>query len=277
MLNDKLGFVFTNFNNATYTINAIKSLQNKINEEKIHVVVVDNNSAEDDIIVLKSFCENTNNIEVIFSGQNVGYFKGLNIGIKHLRENYREINCMIVGNNDVLFPENFYKSIFDNTNLLLKYPVVSPDIITSDGFHQNPHVVEGISKIREVFYDLYHSNYNIARIIIKLAKVTHKITRRKDEDNYEKAGEIYQGYGACYILTPKFFDLFEELYSPTFLMYEEYFLSKQLLDKGYKVFYEPSISLTHLMHASTDKLPGKLKWKFSKQSHIEYRKDIKII
>lgn len=277
MLNEKLGFVFTNFNNADYTINAIKSLQNEINVDRVHIVIVDNNSEENDTTKLRSFAGITSNIEVIYSNQNVGYFKGLNIGIKYIRQNLPQINCMIVGNNDVLFPANFYKSIFDNKNLILKYPVISPDIVTSDGFHQNPHVVESISKVRELFYDLYHYNYTIARIIIKLAKITRKVTRRTDEDNYESSGEIYQGYGACYILTPKFFDLFEELYSPTFLMYEEYFLAKQLFEKGYKVFYEPSINITHLMHASTDKLPGKLKWKFSKESHMEYRKDIKII
>ncbi|WP_281633896.1 glycosyltransferase family 2 protein [Flavobacterium luteolum] len=277
MLNNKLGFVFTNFNNANYTINAVKSLQKESNEEQIQIVVVDNNSEKNDIETLKSFQKNNLSVEVIFSDQNVGYFKGLNIGIRHIRENYPQINCLIVGNNDVLFPENFYDSIFLNKDLILKYPVISPDIVTSDGFHQNPHVVERISKIRELFYDLYHSNYTIAKLIIRFAKVTHKFTRRKDEDNFEKAGEIYQGYGACYILTPRFFDLFEELYSPTFLMYEEYFLAKQLFEKGHKVFYEPSINITHLMHATTDKLPGKLKWKFSKESHIEYRKDIKII
>jgi GT2 family glycosyltransferase len=277
MLNDKLGFVFTNFNNADYTIKAIQSLQEDPNREKFYIVVVDNNSEENDTEILKSFAENNLNVEIIYSAVNVGYFKGLNIGIKYIKNNFADVQCLVVGNNDVLFPKNFYNSIFENKELILKYPVISPDIITSDGFHQNPHVIEKVSKIRELFYDLYHSNYTIAKLVIKLAKLTHKVTRRKDEDRYEVSGEIYQGYGACYILTPKFFDLFEELYSPTFLMYEEYFLSKQLSDKSYKVFYEPSIVVTHLMHASTDKLPGKLKWEFSKQSHMEYRKHVKII
>lgn len=277
MLNEKIGFVFTNFNNANYTINAIKSLQNEINEGHAQIVIVDNNSDQKDILKLKCFVEKYLDVEIILSKENVGYFKGLNIGIRYLRQNYPQINCMIVGNNDVLFPSNFYKSILNKKNVILKYPVVSPDIVTSDGFHQNPHVVEGISKFREFLYDLYHLNYNFARLIIKLAKVTHRFTRRKDEDNYEKSGEIYQGYGACYILTPKFFEFFEELHSPTFLMYEEYFLSRQLSEKGFKIYYEPSISITHLMHASTDKLPGRLKWKFSKQSHKEYRRYIKII
>ncbi|MCU7548493.1 glycosyltransferase [Chitinophagaceae bacterium LB-8] len=276
MLKDKLGFVFTNFNNAHYTINAIESLQEESTSGRIQIVVVDNNSEKKDIEILKTFASNKLNVDIIYSKVNVGYFKGLNIGIRYIRDNHPEIECIVVGNNDLLFPPNFYNSIFESKEFFLKYPVISPDIITSDGVHQNPHVIEKISKTREFFYDIYHSNYWIAMMILKLAKITKKVTRRKDEDRYEVSGEIYQGYGACYILTPKFFYLFEELSSPSFLMYEEFFLSKQLLEKGYKIFYEPSISVTHLTHASTNKLPGKLKWEFSKQSHKEYRKHIKL-
>ncbi len=275
-INDKLGFVCTNYNNADFTINAIHSLQ-EFGNVNIHIVVVDNNSEISDVNKLKSALEKYSNVEIICSKSNVGYFKGLNLGIRHIRENNDEINCIVIGNNDVLFPKDFYHSIFNKKELLLKYPVISPDIVTADGFHQNPHVIEKISALRELFYDLYHLNYNLAKIILKLAKVTKHFSSRGDEDRYEEGGEIYQGYGACYILTPKFFDLFDDLLSPTFLMYEEFFLAKQLNQKGYKVFYEPSISVKHLMHASTDKLPGKLKWKFSKESHKEYRKNVKII
>ena len=59
-------------------------------------------------------------------------------------------------------------------------------------------------------------------------------------------------------------------------MYEEYFLSYQLNINNYKIFYEPSIQITHLMHASTNVLPGKLKWIYSKESHIIHRKTNKI-
>ena len=87
-----------------------------------------------------------NNLTVIYSSENVGYFKGLNIGIKYLRANYSNIDWMVIGNNDVLFPELFYMSILDKKLLLKKYPVISPNIITADGFHQNPHVIKKTSK-----------------------------------------------------------------------------------------------------------------------------------
>jgi GT2 family glycosyltransferase len=181
-----------------------------------------------------------------------------------------------VGNNDVLFPNDFYQRLIQNKNLFFKYPVISPDIITTDGFHQNPHVIKKISKFREIIYDLYHSNYQVAKIILMIASLSKKITSRRDILFYDHPREIYQGYGACYILTPLFFKNFKQLDSPTFLMYEEYFLSLQLKNKGFKIYYEPSISLKHLMHATTNKLPGKLKWQFSRESHKLHRRTNKI-
>ena len=257
----KLGFVFTNYNNSAFTEDAIKSIE-KFNDQLFPIIVVDNFSEPEDVNDLKRIENQYSNVKIIFSDENVGYFRGLNIGIDFLKVYYPEVKLMVIGNNDVLFPIDFYQSILNNNALVKKYSVISPNIITADGVHQNPHVIEKISKIREFVYDIYHLNYFFAKCIIKLAKITHSFTDRDDEASNDIAQEIYQGYGACYILTPKFF---------------EYFLSKQLSDKGCKIFYEPSIKLTHLMHATTDKLPGKLKWKFSRAAHKEYRKYVKVI
>jgi GT2 family glycosyltransferase len=272
----RLGFVFTNYNNAKFTKDAIDSIK-AFNNGLFRIVVVDNDSDDKDIEELNLINAQYEYVDIVFSKENIGYFKGLNLGINYLRDSHPDINYIVAGNNDVLFPKDFYEAIQKNKNILIKYPVISPNIITADGFHQNPHVIQKISKIREFVYDVYHFNYLFAKLIIKLAKLTKSFTDRNDESQHEVAQEIYQGYGACYILTPKFFELFKELWAPTFLMYEEFFLSKQLSDKGYKIFYEPSIKLTHLMHATTDKLPGRLKWKFSKEAHKEYRKYIKVI
>lgn len=270
-----IGFVFTNFNNAKYTKDAVESIQ-KFNKSDIKIVIVDNNSKEEDIRKLKELNIKCSNIEIIYSNENVGYFSGLNIGIKFLRDTYPEYNYLVIGNNDVLFPINFIEQIENKLNLFEKYPVVSPNIVTLDGFHQNPHVINRISKIREFIYDVYHSNFILSKLIIKLSTLTHSFTDRKDEEQYEIAQEIYQGYGAMYILGPRFFENFDELWSPTFLMYEEYFLSKQLSDKGFKIIYEPSIELTHLMHATTNLLPAKTKWEFSRKAHKTYRQYIKV-
>ena len=271
----KIGFVLVNFNNVAYTKNAILSiLDNKFTDTKI--IIVDNSSQESDQKELSKLQSAYENVHIVFSGDNLGYFKGLNLGIKYMQDTHTDYQYMVIGNNDVLFPSNFIESIIRCEDRFKKYPVISPDIITIDGFHQNPHVIEKISKKREFIYDLYHLNYYLSLFITVVARLTSSFTDRSDEKQFDTAQEIYQGYGAMYILGPCFFKNFQSLWSPTFLMYEEFFLSKQLMDKVFKIYYEPTISLTHLMHASTDNLPGKVKWRFSKLAHAEYRKYIKV-
>lgn len=267
-------FIVTNFNNAHFSHQMYESIS-ACNGIEFTFVVVDNNSKPDDLIKLDELTSHSN-VVVIKNSQNIGYFPGLNVGIRYVRQHFPEAKYLVVGNNDIIVPSDFVQKLAECESVLKKYPVVSPNIRMLDGTPQNPHVISGISKKREFIYDLYHSSYLLAGLIVRLAKLTHKFTDRKDEQQHEVAQEIHQGYGACYILTPKFFEHFDELWAPTFLMYEEYFLAKQLEDKGFKTYYEPRIMVTHHCHASTGTLPGKFRWQLSRNAHKEYRKYVKV-
>lgn len=268
----RVGFVVTNFNNSSFTENLVKSISLNTNYTKSIVVIVDNNSSSDDKALLKEVKNNYPEIVLIFNKQNVGYFKGLNIGLEYLKENYSDLNHIIVGNNDLFFPDDFIDKIINNKDLFEKYPVVSPDIISLDGIHQNPHVIGDISWIRNRIYDIYYSNYYLSVFISSAVKLFGTFFRRKDHFNHQKSQLITQGYGACYILGPIFFERFNLLWAPTFLMGEEFFLSKQLERKGFKVYYTPSFKVFHHDHATMGKLPSKRLWMISKDSHLEYRK-----
>jgi GT2 family glycosyltransferase len=272
----KIGFVFTNFNNSRFTRTAIHSLSLNKDWNNCYVIIVDNNSDENDIKLLKEIKRDYPSIRLILNSENIGYFKGLNVGINYLRNKEENVNYIILGNNDLCFPNNFIASIYDNLSKLECYAIISPDIIGLNGSHQNPHVVKDISKFREIVYDLYYSNYYLAVIIKKVATLTNKFTDRKDEEQFKIAQTIYQGCGACYILTPLFFNYFELLWAPTFLMGEEYFLSRQLASKNLNIFYEPSIIVHHHCHATMEKIPSKKFWEISRESHKVYRKYIKI-
>lgn len=270
-----LGFVMTNYNSSEDTRNAIQSINSTIEREKYQIVVVDNNSNEESKQALKRIETEFDNVHLILNNENVGYFKGLNLGIKYLKRNFTEIEYMVIGNNDLIYPENFYDSIINNLSIFKKYPVISPNVVTNDGMHQNPHVISKISSFREMIYDLYYYNYFLAVCITKISKFTNKFTDRSDEKQFEIAQEIYQGHGSCYILGPVFFENFEELWAPTFLMGEEFFLSLQLKSKKFSMYYLPKISVLHTGNSSIGKVPKKEIWNISRKSHIEYRKHVK--
>jgi GT2 family glycosyltransferase len=238
---------------------------------------VDNKSDDANRVALRELGATCSNVDLIFNDENIGYFPGLNVGLKYLRDRYPAIDYIVVGNNDLVFPPEFSSRLHDNLRCLESHAVISPDIVTVDGVHQNPHVIAAISKRRELIYDLYYSSYVFAKIIGKVAKLTRVVTDRHDEQHWRIARPIYQGHGACYILTPIFFRHFEELWAPSFLMGEEFFLSKQLSDKGMQVYYEPAIQVVHHWHASVGNIPSKKIWEISREAHKTYRKYVRII
>lgn len=271
-----LGFVFTNYNNSLDTIKTVDSIfQIKIDSPFI-IIIVDNNSNSDQVNILQDLKLKYPDVILILGKENIGYFKGLNLGIKYINNLNIKIKYLVIGNNDLYFPQDFYSNLILNQHSFDNYPVISPNIITEDGIYQNPHVINKISKFREIMFDLYFMNYTLARIIKKIAKITNYFTDRSDEQHHNKSQIIYQGHGSCYILTPIFFENFEELYAPTFLMGEELFLSLQLRQQNFQLYYESNVKIVHKWHASINNIPGKNIWKIAKESHKVYRKYIKI-
>jgi GT2 family glycosyltransferase len=73
-----------------------------------------------------------------------------------------------------------------------------------------------------------------------------------------------------------FFRHFEELWAPSFLMHEEYFLSKQLSDKGLSVYYEPSIKVLHRCHGAMATITSRKAWEAARAAQKIYRQHVRI-
>jgi len=271
----KLGYVCTNYNNSAFTLAAVDSLMRNAGHD-IQVVVVDNASAEAERAKLRPLAQQYPSVQVIESPDNTGYFRGLNIGLKALRARRPDMDWVVAGNNDLEFPADFCASLERHADDLQAHSVISPDVVTLDGEHQNPHVIASISTVREVFYDLYYANYHLGRLIYKLAKMFPRVSERSDEEQWQVAQPIYQGHGSCYVLGPRFFRQFQEFWAPTFMMSEEFFLSKQLKDVGEQVWYDPRLRVVHHWHGSLEQLPSRKRWEMAREAHREYRKYVKV-
>jgi GT2 family glycosyltransferase len=266
-----IGFVFTNFNNSELTLQALESIFSAAGENDCRAVIVDNCSDAGQTAILKAAEGRFERVQFVYSPVNTGYFAGLNIGIRKIKEEAGNQDFLVVGNNDLVFSEDFFRRLREKRTELSSHPVISPDLVTLDGVHQNPHVIARVSRFRELVWDVYFSNYWCSLLIRNLASVGRNFFERKDYLSYEKPGHIYQGYGACYLLTPEFFAHFSELWAPGFLMGEEFFLSKQLESKGFQVFYEPSLRVVHHDHATVSKVPSRKMWEFTRDYHKIYR------
>lgn len=276
----EVGFVFTNYNNSRYTRDAVESLRAANDSLHARIVIVDNASGSEDRVELQRLASSWDRVHVIESSINVGYFPGLNLGIRFLRCRNPEIQVHVIGNNDLTFGKDFIANIERHRSVLKRWAVVAPDIVTVDGVHQNPHVFHPIQATRRLAWDLLYSTYPIGLAVSAFARLTRRWTVRHENspesELYQRSGPVEQGYGACYLIGDAFFRHFEALCAPTFLMQEEFFLAEQLATIGQKTWYDPRFRVVHHTHASTGKLPQRRRWEIARGAHRIYKKYLRM-
>jgi len=270
---EKINFYFiaVNYNGSNYTkeyVESVVSLNTK--EDNIQVIIVDNNSKEEDKINLSTLEKNYNNLKIIWLSENLGYFKGLNKGIKSIKK--ARNTTIIAGNNDLTFDLDFllkFKEIEYDKDVL----VIAPNIITKEGRQQNPHVIEKVSKIEKLKASIYNSNYYVGQTFRFLNQSIKKMRSKPVPltNSFEQM-KIKRGIGACYILTPNFFKHFTKLDDRVFMWGEEALLSNQVESVGGATLYDPTIKIIHHESASVKSIESKRKYYTVKESYKIYKK-----
>jgi len=265
-----INFVCVNFNNSTYTEKLCKSLDAQIGKGvdfSICCFVVDNSTDNQDAGRLERYCETIDWVDYIRSRENLGYFRGLNLGLQKVAN--KTSQYVVICNNDLTYEPSFCQKLFAK-----KYSdnifVICPDVISTDGVHQNPHHLNRLSFFEKLWFDLYYSHYYIALLLsfIKRLIVSHLSPKRHVPLSSK---EINQGVGACYILTPKFFFCCGELYFPFFLFGEEACLSWQVHSSGGILWFDPDLHVSHSAHETVSLLPKRITYEFARDSYWGYR------
>tara|TARA_B110000027_G_scaffold45301_1_gene49820 strand:+ start:542 stop:1354 length:813 start_codon:yes stop_codon:yes gene_type:complete len=268
----KVAFICVNYNNSNYTKEYVNSILKFKNDCSLKIIIVDNNSGKDDIDLLDKL--NFKEVQIIKSNKNVGYFKGLNIGIDSI--NGGEYDFIIIGNNDLIFDECFIgnlKGISFNENIF----VIAPNIIKLDGTFQNPHVVNRFNKVQRVYRYFYFKSYYSSIILQKLYNVLRFFLKPSKNEKYSEPFEILMGYGACYVLTPNFFKKISRLEAPGFLMGEEGVLANQISKFKGKTLFVPALIVNHHDHTSIGKLPSQTMFNYNREAYYNYLNNCKFI
>ena len=263
--------VIVNYNNSSFTKLLLESIFSHYQSTNLElaVVVVDNASQHDDYGKLQLICCSYSNVTLLQSEVNLGYFGGLNFGLASL--SLKESDYVIVGNNDLTFAVDFF-SVMLRKNYADDILVIAPNIITSDGYHQNPHCLLRVSKFRKFLYDIYFFNFLSSRILTWVSKILKKIKGGRLNKLSGVSRFIHMGIGACYVLTPAFFKSFPRLDDSVFLYGEEALLAGQVMSVNGKTFYDVDLVVRHAESATLSKYPSRTTYGYMKKSYPIYRK-----
>lgn len=101
-----VSIIIVNYNTAQLLINCIESVQIKTLEINYEIIVVDNNSSDNSVEVLK---EKFNQVKIIESKINLGFGKGNNLGAQYAKGKY-----LFFLNSDTLLMNNAIKIMLDS-------------------------------------------------------------------------------------------------------------------------------------------------------------------
>lgn len=260
--------IIVNYNNSIFSIGCVKSIEKSFANYKIHIV--DNNSTANDRSKLETL-RGIPDVYIYLLDKNMGYFPALNYGFQQIKSELTPNDYVIIGNNDLDFSVDFYTRLNKK-----KYPetvfVVSPDIVNCDDNHQNPAVRIKYSRLQLLYLDLYHFHYVCACLINFVSRFVKFKGSQKSKEGWKEPGFISIGYGACYVLTPHYWEKINEIPHYLFLMNEENSLSDIVFKHDGRIYYDPDLVVNHMEHSSVSIAPKKTIYRICQKSYKESKK-----
>ncbi|MDP4089618.1 MAG: glycosyltransferase family 2 protein [Bacillota bacterium] len=222
--------IILNFNSFDETLRCIDSVRD-VEYENYKVVVIDNNSQDGSVDILK---KRAGDFILIENSDNLGYARGNNVGIQYGISNGAEYICVL--NNDVEVKKDFLNIIIDYMEKNRKVGICGPCICD----------FENRTKIQSM-----GANINLFTGLA-MAKKKNKPYESVNGKTYEVD---YLG-GACFVARKEVFDnigFIPELY---FLFYEETEFCLTAKRAGYKLICLKDSLIYHKRSATISKYKG---------------------
>lgn len=261
-------FLILHYLSKEMTDECVSKLKDKIKDNNVKIIIVDNASSNGTGLQLKREYENDPQCEVLLNEKNIGFARGNNIGYQYARMHYLP-DFVVIMNNDVLIEDEKFIDKIETIYKATKFDVMGPDILaTRIGIHQNPMRIKPYSK-KELEDSLnekkrllahYKLRYTMQYFNVQIKECIKRILHWKSKSP-ENINLLYKEnrienpvlHGACLIFSKRFIKNEEVAFNPeTFLFMEEDILHYTCRKKGYKLLYDSSVIVHHLEDVSTN-------------------------
>lgn len=237
--NELIGVVILNYNDAITTVKLVDSIYKYSSIS--NVVIVDNNSSDNSMQVLRGKYAKIPKIDLIESQINGGYGAGNNLGINYLYEKYG-IRYQIICNPDVSFDESTVKILHKSITSLDRAAVVAPLMIDREG-KINKKCVWSIPSVWQ------YSTFQL-RLLSRFSKSFYYTDDTFNMLNPWKVGCVA---GSMFMLDVECFET-SKLYDENIFLYcEETVLGIKTRNMGCLTYLIPECQFLHLHSVSISK------------------------
>lgn len=238
-----IGVVILNYNTYQDTAKLVEALQRQTIAPKLQIVVVDNASPNGSYEHLKPLEKQFTGVYVLQTGENLGYARGNNFGLKYLEENIRPEYVAIL-NNDVILPDDCFEK------LAAKYPDLEDACIISP-VQLNPQGKEIVMGRTATFGD---DLLNLSFLCRRLRKYKAKLT----DNTGRRAMRVDMIPGSFMFAALDRFKSIGYFYPGTFLYVEERFVAHRAKQAGFQNYLLLDEQYLHLHGKTIDTAAGLL-------------------
>ncbi|WP_339606267.1 glycosyltransferase family 2 protein [uncultured Roseivirga sp.] len=214
-----LAIIIVNWNSFNVTKNCLESLR-QLEYSNFEVIVVDNGSNDDSLVLLKSsFPE----VTVLENGENLGFTGGNNTGIKYALDSEKDLIMLL--NNDTIVTPDFAMILVEtllNDNTL---GAVQPKIM----YNQEKDVIWNAGGFFNSFFSLSKT----------------RGLDQKDEGQYDKPIDVDWITGCCFLVKSSVVKQIGLLDDKFFIYYEDSDWSFKIKKLGYRLRFEPKSKIYH--------------------------------
>ncbi|MDP2946871.1 MAG: glycosyltransferase family 2 protein [Nanoarchaeota archaeon] len=224
----KLSIIIVNWNTAKLLKQCLDNLESEIKNSKFEteIIVVDNGSSDDSVKEVKNF-----KLEIIENGQNLGFAKAVNKGIKLAKS-----EAILLLNSDTIVKKEALKNLIEFENLV-RPAVVGARMLNPDG------TVQGSC---------------FCLPTVKRAILEYWLKKKNYFSKYAPAGfepiEVEAVSGGAMLISRALIDKIGMLDERYFMYFEDLDFCRRARASNLKIYYLPSAEVIHEHGASGKKL-----------------------
>ena len=224
---------------------------------EVRILVFENG---EDLDQVESITANCDSIILRKNPRNLGFAASVNLGIEDGDSDY-----IVLSNPDARVSRLFLKNVIDFFERQPDVGIMGPRVLNDDGSLQGS---------ARAFPNLLTGLFGRASLLSQLFP-TNCLTRKNVLDSGvdgQKVMEVDWVSGACMVVRRKAIEEVGLLDERFFMYWEDADWCRRMREKGWKVIYNPSISVYHSGGQSSRKRPIRSLLAFTKSAHLLYAK-----
>lgn len=237
------------YNNGKEVVSYIDSLRPYDQIDTVCFVITVNSWSETDRKIINDYIIQSKVAILLYEpGENLGYMNGLIQGYLFFRNMYDSPRYVIMSNTDIYIPDRMYfKKLLSN---LYESSIgcIGPSIYVKEkNIYDNP-VCEKRRPLQEINKLIYLFSIPFFRgLYVYLSTLKgYFIKNQKSNSRF-----VYEVHGCYFILTGNFAEKIKNLKYGVLMYSEETYIAELIYRNNMKIFYDSSLEVVHLEHATT--------------------------